>query len=98
MRKAMNIICGILAELCALAVIFLGAYLAYDAKASSLDQSYVSHRQEQVSHRKIHKATPGKTATMRHTDPPAEAEPGDGELFAYLRVIFRQINLRVVTS
>ena len=86
MRKAMNIICGILAELCALAVIFLGAYLAYDAKASSLDQSYVSHRQEQVSHRKIHKATPGKTATMRHTDPPAEAEPGDGELFAYLRV------------
>ena len=79
MRKAMNIICGILAELCALAVIFLGAYLAYDAKASSLDQSYVSHRQEQVSHRKIHKATPGKTATMRHTDPPAEAEPGDGE-------------------
>lgn len=68
MRKAMNIICGILAELCALAVIFLGAYLAYDAKASSLDQSYVSHRQEQVSHRKIHKATPGKTATMRHTD------------------------------
>ena len=41
MRKAMNIICGILAELCALAVIFLGAYLAYDAKASSLDQSYV---------------------------------------------------------
>lgn len=26
MRKAMNIICGILAELCALAVIFLGAY------------------------------------------------------------------------
>ena len=34
MRKAMNIICGILAELCALAVIFLGAYLAYDAKAS----------------------------------------------------------------
>ena len=86
MRKAMNIICGILAELCALAVIFLGAYLAYDAKASSLDQSYVSHRQEQVSHRKIHKAAPGKTATMRHTDPPAEAEPGDGELFAYLRV------------
>lgn len=43
MRKAMNIICGILAELCALAVIFLGAYLAYTAKASSLDQSYVSH-------------------------------------------------------
>ena len=51
MRKAKNIICGILAELCALAVIILGAYLAYDAKASSLDQSYVSHRQEQVSHR-----------------------------------------------
>lgn len=76
MRKAMNIICGILAELCALAVIFLGAYLAYDAKASGLDQSYVSHRQEQVSRRKIHKATPGKTATMRHADPPAEAEPG----------------------
>ena len=23
---------------------------------------------------------------MRHTDPPAETEPGDGELFAYLRV------------
>ena len=82
MRKAVNIICGILAELCALAVIFLGAYLAYDAKASGLDQSYVSHRQEQVSHRKIHKAAPGKTATMRHTDPPAEVEPGDGELFA----------------
>lgn len=86
MRKAVNIICGILAEVCALAVIFLGAYLAYDAKASGLDQSYVSHRQEQVSHRKIHKAAPGKTATMRHTDPPAETEPGDGELFAYLRV------------
>lgn len=72
MRKAVNIICGILAEVCALAVIFLGAYLAYDAKASGLDQSYVSHRQEQVSHRKIHKAAPGKTATMRHADPPAE--------------------------
>lgn len=86
MRKAVNIICGILAEVCALAVILLGAYLAYDAKASGLDQSYVSHRQEQVSHRKIHKAAPGKTATMRHTDPPAEVEPGDGELFAYLRV------------
>ena len=86
MRKAVNIICGILAEVCALAVILLGAYLAYDAKASGLDQSYVSHRQEQVSHRKIHKAAPGKTATMRHTDPPAETEPGDGELFAYLRV------------
>lgn len=78
MRKAVNIICGILAEVCALAVILLGAYLAYDAKASGLDQSYVSHRQEQVSHRKIHKAAPGKTATMRHTDPPAETEPGDG--------------------
>lgn len=86
MRKAVNIICGILAEVCALAVILLGAYLAYDAKASGLDQSYVSHRQEQVSHRKIHKAAPGKTATMRHTDPLAETEPGDGELFAYLRV------------
>lgn len=86
MRKAVNIICGILAEVCALAVILLGAYLAYDAKASGLDQSYVSHRQEQVSHRKIHKAAPGKTATMRHTDPPAETEPRDGELFAYLRV------------
>ena len=33
MRKAMNIICGILAELCALAVIFLGTYLAYDANS-----------------------------------------------------------------
>jgi len=30
MRKAVNIICGILAEVCALAVILLGAYLAYD--------------------------------------------------------------------
>ena len=81
MRKAVNIICGILAEVCALAVIFLGAYLAYDAKASSLDQSYVSHRQEQVSHRKIHKATPGKTGPdqgtvwlqLRH-QPRAQAE------------------------
>lgn len=86
MRKAVNIICGILAEVCALAVILLGAYLAYDAKASGLDQSYISHRQEQVSHRKIHKAAPGKTATMRHTDPPAETEPGNDELFAYIRV------------
>ena len=86
MRKAMNIICGILAELCALAVIFLGAYLAYTAKASSLDQSYVSHQQEQVSHRKIHKATPGKTATMRQDTPPTETRPADGELFAYIRV------------
>lgn len=75
MRKAMNIICGILAELCALAVIFLGAYFAYTAKASSLDQSYVSRQQEQVSHRKIHKATPGKTATMRQDTPPTETRP-----------------------
>lgn len=29
MRKAVNIICGILAEVCALAVILLGAYMHF---------------------------------------------------------------------
>lgn len=78
--------CRILSGLCALAAMFLGSFLAYRAWGSGLDVSYASHREEKATHTVIRKATPGRVAAMRHTDPPAETKPGDDELFAYIRV------------
>lgn len=82
----LNAASRIVAGLCALAVIFLGSYYAYRAGASGLDQSYANRRSEVAAKTVIHRATADRTVTLRHDDPPAEATPSDGELFAYVRV------------
>lgn len=79
-------VCRVVAGLCALAAIFLGSFLAYRAWGSGLDVSYASHREERATHTAIHEARADHVAGMRHSDPPAEAEPAGDELFAYLRV------------
>lgn len=83
---AFRAVCRFVAELMAVTAVLLGSYVGWKAWGSGLDVSYTSHKEERAVHTVIHRAVPGKTAAMRHDDPPAEAEPADDELFAYIRV------------
>ena len=83
---AFRAVCRFTAELLAVLAVLLGSYVGWKAWGSGLDVSYTSHREEKATRTVIHKATPGRVAAMRYTDPPVEAEPGNDELFAYIRV------------
>ena len=83
---AFRAVCRFTAELLAVLAVLLGSYVGWKAWGSGLDVSYASHWEEKATHTVIHEAKPGRVAAMRHTDPPVEAEPGNDELFAYLRV------------
>ena len=66
--------------------LFAGVFFAWAYWGVGMDVGTVTRDLETATTTRIETADWDKTATLRHDEPPVEATPAEGELFAYIHV------------